>query len=80
LWNLILLGALTFSKIEVIAIFIKILYSLGIRFANFRIELPPKKNLKLSVVQLPACAEASADRRRLSEFSRGDFFGKMRSD
>jgi len=32
--------------------------------------MPPKKNLKLSAVRL----------RRLSEFSRGDFFGKMRSD
>gem|GEM_PF-6340863 len=56
--------------------------------------MPPKKNLKLSAVRLPACADASAGRRRLSvirrllhslrsrvaEFSRGDFFGKMRSD
>jgi len=42
--------------------------------------LPPKKNLKLSAVWLPACAEASVGRRRLSEFSRGEFSGKMRSD
>ena len=27
--------------------------------------MPPKKNLKLSAVRLPACAEASAGRRRL---------------
>ncbi len=32
------------------------------------------KSGKLSAVRLPACAEASAGRRRLSEFSRGDFF------
>ncbi|MDP1689952.1 MAG: hypothetical protein Q8L52_01990, partial [bacterium] len=45
-----------------------------IRFANYWIELPPKKNLKLSAVRL----------RRLSEFSRGEFLaaagGEMRSD
>ena len=43
--NTFSLGALIFSKIE---IFIKILYSLGIRFANSEF-IPPKKNLKLSV-------------------------------
>ncbi|MDP3093930.1 MAG: hypothetical protein Q8N16_04235 [bacterium] len=35
---------------------------------------------KLSAVRLPACTEASAGRRHLSEFSRGEFSGKMRSD
>jgi len=44
--------------------------------------MPPKKNLKLSAVRLPACAETSAGRRRFSAFSRGDFLaaygGEMR--
>jgi len=46
--------------------------------------MPPKKNLlvrrsskseggKLLSVRLPACAEASAGRRRILDFSRGDF-------
>ncbi|HEY4486111.1 MAG TPA: hypothetical protein VJB70_00035 [Candidatus Paceibacterota bacterium] len=54
-----LLGALLFSKIEIIFI---ILYSLDIRFVNPWIECR-QKDLKLSAVRL----------RRLSGFSRGDF-------
>ena len=38
LQNTILLGALILSKIEIIVIFIKMFYYLGIRLANFWIE------------------------------------------
>jgi len=47
LQNTFLLGALLFSKIVIIVIFLKIYYSLGIHFVNSWIKLPPKKNWKL---------------------------------